>query len=137
MHHVVSEERLATGGHSAKQEVSDTVKATDVWVTIAGIPIEDALAAIMKPGSDDERRYGDSRMATMVQGMVDSEVSAKCESVNFEVPLRRTIHNILLSPRCLVKVTEALLEADEFLEPVAHMVRTKADRAIKASSKRG
>lgn len=132
---VVSEEHQASGGHGAQMEVSETVKAANVRDAILGIPYltEDALVAIMTRCPDVGRTYGDSRMAMMMQAMIDKAVSVKFESVYFEIRLRQTIDGIVSMLQYTVNVTKALLETDEFLKSVADAVKTEDDRVIKAS----
>lgn len=81
---VLSEERPASSGYGAKKEESVTVRATNVRdeISATACHVEDALAAMMTPGSDDK-----NGMAAMMQGMVDKAVSTIFESANFKTGL--------------------------------------------------
>lgn len=59
--------------------MSATVRRANVRDSIANIRylIVDALAAMMTPGLDDGKPYGDSRMATMIYAMIIKAVPAK------------------------------------------------------------
>lgn len=73
----------------------------------------------MTPGPDGRELYGNIRMAAAMQAMIDKAVSGKFNFVYFETPLSQNIDEIVSSPRYLMKMTEALLDTDEFLESVA------------------
>lgn len=75
-------------------------------------------------------------MDEMMQAFVDKTESATFESVDFEVPLRHTLENIVSSPLCLFKVTEVLLKTDAFLEQVTQLVSTEAYSVLDFSWKR-
>lgn len=75
-------------------------------------------------------------MAALMQARADKTVSEKFEYVTFEIWRRRKINDIVFLPRCLMRVIETLSETDEFLEPVAQMVRMEANRITEVRSKR-
>lgn len=72
----------------------------------------------------------------MIQAMTDKVMSAKFESVDFEISLRQKIVDIMSLPRYLMNVTEALLETDEFPDPVGYAVKTETYMVVEASAKR-
>lgn len=134
---IVSDEHPTFARHVAKKKEPVIVSAANVGNVIAGIPylIEDALTAMMTPGRDSGKPHGDSRMTAMMQTIADKTVPAKLESIEFEIHVRQTPSKIASSPGYLFKVTEALLDTDEVLEPVAHMVKTEADKVTEVSLK--
>lgn len=135
---IVSEECPASGGQEAKKEVSGTVKATNILDVLADILylIEDSQAATMTPGPDDIYSYAYKHMDTIIQAIVDKAVLAKFESVNLEIPLRQTINDIVSSPRYVVKLSNALLETNEFLELVSYVIERETYRVMEVKSKR-
>lgn len=68
--------------------------------------------------------------------MVDKISSETVVSDNCRLRVQKAIDDIVLSPRYLVRVTKALLETDEVLYPVTHVVKIEADRVVEVSSKR-
>lgn len=135
---VVSEEQSASARHVEKTEESVVGIAANVRDVIVGIQylIWNALTAVMTPSHDDGKPYGNIRIASMMQAMVYKTVSAKCESVEFEIHLHQTPENFVLSSKSLIKVAEALLGSDEFLEPIAHVVKAEAGRVSEVSLRR-
>lgn len=85
--------------------------------------------------TDDGKQLVDSCMEMMVHIMSGKTVSAKFESITFEIRLRPTINDIMWSPQYLVQLNDALLDTDEFLEPVGRVSKTEIDRAIEENSK--
>lgn len=69
--------------------------------------------------------------------MIDRAVSAKRVSVNSDIYLWKTIYDTVSKLRYLVKIVDALMEMDELLEPVLHVVNTEGDCIMEASSKLG
>lgn len=53
----------------------------------------------------DGKRYGDSRMTTMMQAMIDAAVSEKFELVNFEMCVHQKIDDTVSSARYHVEMT--------------------------------
>lgn len=95
--HVVSEERPASGGRAVKIKVSQTVKGANVRDSIAdiGYLMENVLTTIMTPGPDHGDLHGDSRVAALMQAMIEKAVSAIFDLVHFEIGLRLKNDNIV------------------------------------------
>lgn len=79
VNYVVWEERTSSGGHAAKEEVSETVNGANVLENVASIlyHIEGTLTALVTLGPDNAKPYGGSRMAAMLQAMFEKAVSEK------------------------------------------------------------
>lgn len=90
----------------------------------------------MTVGPDNGKPYSDGRMTAITQATVHKTVSAKFETVNFEIDLHQTLDYMVSSIHYVVRVTKALLDTDKFLEPVVYVVRTEADKIIDVSKKR-
>lgn len=82
-----------------EKKTSEIVKAASLIEETEGIScfIKNSLAATMTPDHDGGRHYGDSRMETVMQAMIDKAVSAEFELVNFDIRLLQTIYDILSS----------------------------------------
>lgn len=93
------------------------------------------MITMMTPGLDDKKLYGDSRIATMIQTMFDKSISEIFNLVQFTIRLRQAIDEFVSSLRYEVKVTKELLNTDELIKLVAHVIKTEADKVIKARSK--
>lgn len=91
---------------------------------------------MMTTGPDSGRPYGNSRIAAIMRALVSKWWRENFESVSFAIPRHRKIDEVVSSPGCQVKMTEALLENDKSLKPVAHVVNTAADRVTEVSSRR-
>lgn len=113
--------------------------ATRLRKAIVGVLyiIEDALAAMMIPGSDDDKPCGDTCLATMMQAIVDNAGTTKFESVDYEIHLCQTVDDTVSSPNYLDKVTEVRLQVNEFFELVVRVVKTEPDGIQNGTSKRG
>lgn len=133
---VVSKEPQASDWHVAKKEESIIVNVPNVRDAISWIPyvIEDTLSAMMTPGPENDKPYGYSLMAAMMQFMVDKKISAIFESVDFGIRLRQTIDETVSSHRYHVKLSKALFDTEKFLEPVTHVVKTEDDKLMEVSS---
>lgn len=136
---VVSKSCLASGRHVDKTEKSLIVNAADAKEAISGISYlcENGLTATLTPSPDNGKPYDESRTAAMVQAIVDKTVFAKFESVDFDLCLPQTPDDIVSSLQYLFKLTEAQLDTDEFLKTVAHVVKTKAEKVVDISQKKG
>lgn len=113
-----------------KKENSVFVLTANVRDAFAGIPylVEDSLPPMVISGPDNHKPYGHSLIDAIVQSMDNKTVWAKFESVDFETHLRKTLNNIVSSPRKLVKMAKALLDTEEFLERLAHVVKTENNK---------
>lgn len=80
-----------------KKAESVVVNACNVIDALSSIPyvIQDASTVLMTTGSDNGKPYDANVMAAMIQATVDKTVSAKLESVNFEIRLCQTGENIV------------------------------------------
>lgn len=86
-------------------------------------------------GAGDGKTYGSTCMSAMMQAMVSKTVSARSESVYFEIRIQQTMNKFSSSLQYLGKMTEKLLRTDKFLKPIANMVRAETDKVVKARSK--
>lgn len=63
-------------------------------------------------------------------------VKDKLSSTKFKEELNETVENVITKPAYTKRVTVALLDSDEFIDPVAMLVKTDKDKKLEATSKR-
>lgn len=79
----MSEERPAVVGLAAKGEILKNVRAANVLDTGILYCIENALAVMMKPWTDDEKLSGDSGIPATMQAMIGKASSKDLTAVKF------------------------------------------------------
>lgn len=134
---VVSEERPVSEANKPAKKIPGIAHTGNIQDAIASIQpwIEDTLANMVNPASE-KQGLQDSRTAAGLQAIIDRAIRTELHSVQFDIRLRRTIDEIVSSPQYLLKVTVAILNTDDFLTPVAPVVKSAASKALKAAQKR-
>lgn len=98
--------------------------------------IEDAFAAMMTPGFENRKRYGENRMDAVMPAPTDNAVSEDLNAAQFKVRLQQTIEKIVSSLQYLFNVIEEVLETQSYIKPVANVVKTWAHIIMGSTSKR-
>lgn len=122
----------------AKKEETVIVNFSIDWDVITSIPylMEDGLNAIMNLGPVNGRPYINTRMATIIQIVVDKTSSENFESIHLEICPRQALDDIIWSPYYLIKVTEAFFDTDELREQVPSVVKPEVRALLGVSSKK-
>lgn len=105
----------------SKKEESTLITAANARDAITCISLlnENALTTITTHGPDDGIANADSRVGRMMHALVDKTLSSKLVSDHFKIRFPQTLDDAVSSPRYLVKVAQALLDTNEFLEPIS------------------
>lgn len=105
---------------------------------IPGIPglIESAVTALIIPEGHNGIVTTNNRIEVMLQGLVNKAIDKKVRSIELENYLACKVENLTSWPRYGTKTTEKMLDNQDFIAPLAAVVKKETKKGVDVEAKR-